>query len=183
MIATVLLWTLLSLAPAQDPQARPEPEPESEEIVVRGTRPGSRECRVEFEDRELSERDLDARAKQWAQGTRVRVRAAADADIRCLSKIAFRLADKGVTLIEFVDDSGKPGRFPPSAAAAHPGTSAGTSAAASLQPDIGDRERRFAGRRAAKLVLDGKCAEARQLMLEAGDLAGAADVVTVCRGQ
>ncbi|MDB5684111.1 MAG: hypothetical protein JWM75_1809 [Sphingomonas bacterium] len=86
-----------SVAPAQA-QAAAQAEPA--EIVVTGSR---QKCRVELADRALSDREFRAHAKDWAQGRRVRVIAPASTDKQCMIKIMFRLADRGVRLVEFVD--------------------------------------------------------------------------------
>lgn len=86
---------LLALA-AQDAA----PPPEGPDIVV--TAQGTRRCRFTFADRELTTRELKARAAEWAAGVPVRVVASRQRDIRCLSKIAFRLSDYGVRRIVFV---------------------------------------------------------------------------------
>jgi hypothetical protein len=60
-------------------------------------------CEYRMASRVLSDRALDERAKVWALGKPVRIVTPAAADRKCLTKIAFRLADRGVRLIEFVD--------------------------------------------------------------------------------
>lgn len=74
--------------------------PEPVEIVVRARR---RKCDVSEARRVLSDREFDRRAAEWAAGTPVRVIAPERADIRCLARITFRLADRGVRNVEFVD--------------------------------------------------------------------------------
>ncbi|WP_375272838.1 hypothetical protein [Sphingomonas sp.] len=49
----------------------------------------------------LSDAEFNRRAAEWAAGTPVRVVAPRGADYRCLAKIAFRLADRGVKKIIF----------------------------------------------------------------------------------
>lgn len=70
------------------------------EIVVVAKR---RKCDTSVAGRILSDREFNARAAEWAAGTPVRVVAPTRSDIRCLAKITFRLADKGVRNVEFVD--------------------------------------------------------------------------------
>ncbi len=61
----------------------------------------SRKCDVSVADRVLSNAEFKRRASEWAAGTPVRVVAPPGADYRCLAKIAFRLADRGVKKIIF----------------------------------------------------------------------------------
>jgi hypothetical protein len=70
------------------------------EVVVVAKR---RKCDTSVAGRVLSDREFSRRAAEWAAGTPVRVVAPTRADIRCLAKITFRLADKGVRNVEFVD--------------------------------------------------------------------------------
>lgn len=164
----LLLASMLS-ATGQADAAMPD------DIVVTAQR---QDCRVRFADRELTDREFDARAKEWAAGKPVRVIARNSTDLKCLSKIAFKLADRGVRLIQFVDPSGKTADKIPTGL----GMGAGT-ATDSMTPTLSvkDAERRFFARRAAQLILEGKCGEARKLVLEAGDLESAAQVAEVCR--
>jgi hypothetical protein len=73
-----------------------------DEIVVTA-RAGK--CVVEMARQPLSARDLDRLEKIWAGGTPVRVVKPRGADDRCLTKIMFTLARKGVTRAEFVDEA------------------------------------------------------------------------------
>jgi hypothetical protein len=62
-------------------------------------------------DRKLSDRELSARAQAWAfAGTPVRVVRPRGADYRCMAKIAWKLGERGVRLLEFVErsDASKP---------------------------------------------------------------------------
>ena len=77
--------------------------PQPNDIVVRAVR---HKCQIEIANRILSDPEFNARAKEWAQGVPVRVIAPAHADYKCLAKIAFRLNDKGVRLIYFIDPPG-----------------------------------------------------------------------------
>jgi hypothetical protein len=148
-----------------------------DDIVVTAQR---QDCRVRFADRELTDREFDARAKEWAAGKPVRVIARNSTDLKCLSKIAFKLADRGVRLIQFVDPSGKTADKIPTGLGMGAGPGTGSD---SMTPTLSvkDAERRFFARRAAQLILEGKCGEARKLVLEAGDLESAAQVAEVCR--
>ena len=74
--------------------------PAPDEIVVQAVRG---KCRVTFADRTLTDREFDAHAAEWAAGKPVRVIEPRGANRKCLTKIAFRLADRGVKLIYFVD--------------------------------------------------------------------------------
>ncbi|MDT9600293.1 hypothetical protein [Sphingosinicella rhizophila] len=100
MIFQVAAMALLLAEPA--PRL---PEPEADEIVVRAVRG---KCRVQLADRILSDSELNARAEEWAKGKAVRVIEPVGADYKCLARIAFRLNDKGVRLIEFVDRPERP---------------------------------------------------------------------------
>lgn len=75
------------------------------EVVVVARR---RKCDTSVAGRILSTREFDARAADWAAGTPVRVVAPARSDLRCLARITFRLADKGVRQVEFVDPPPQP---------------------------------------------------------------------------
>jgi len=92
VIAAILLAFIVTPAQANEPQA--------DDIVVRAVR---HKCEVRIADRILSDPEFNAHAKEWAQGKPVRVVAPAHADYKCLAKIAFRLNDKGVRRIYFVD--------------------------------------------------------------------------------
>ncbi|TKD52839.1 hypothetical protein [Sphingomonas baiyangensis] len=90
----MLAFVLLALALPQ------QAEPTAEEIVVTA-RKGS--CRTQWRGGALSGRQLDALAGDWAAGIPVQVRAQRRADYKCLAKVAFRLADRGVTRVTFID--------------------------------------------------------------------------------
>lgn len=74
-------------------------EPAGEDIVVTAKR---QKCNAQWRGKALSNSELDRQARNWAQGIPVRVRAPRRADYKCLAKIAFRLADRGVRRIEFI---------------------------------------------------------------------------------
>lgn len=74
--------------------------PLGDEIVVTAAR---QSCRVKHGERQLSDRQLDDLAREWAAGRPVRVVTDPAARVACLAKIAFKLADRGVRFIEFVD--------------------------------------------------------------------------------
>lgn len=160
---------------------RDKVEKTGDDIVVSATSKG---CRVQFADQILSDADLNERAKIWAQGVPVRVIARSTASFDCLKKIAFKLTQMGVSRITFVDPADKPAEplFPQpkglldrSYEVQNNGMRVG-----SAQQNW-ELEHHFLSRRASTLILQNKCAEARQLMLEEGDLEGAALVVTICR--
>lgn len=97
---------LLALALLQPVAAAP-PEAEGEEIIVVASRSGK--CKVQLADRTLSPRQLAAHAAKWAaEGTPVRVVRPRGANYHCMAKIAFRLGDHGVRLIQFVDRGEQP---------------------------------------------------------------------------
>lgn len=91
----MLLLILLALAQQAD-------EPQPDEIVVRGYKS---KCRIELAGKQLTDRQFDQRAELWAAGRPVRVVTppGRGQDYKCLARIAFRLQDKGVTLIEWVE--------------------------------------------------------------------------------
>lgn len=76
------------------------PTPAPDEIVVVARR---RSCAILMRGRELSRRAFDDHVRRWAAGQPVRVAAPDTASYRCLSKIVFRLSDRGVRTLEFVD--------------------------------------------------------------------------------
>ena len=87
-----------------EPPATDEGAADAETIVVTGTRVGG--CRVRLADRTLTERQLAARAKEWAaNGTPLRVIRPARADYHCLARIVWSLSKYGVTLFHFVEPS------------------------------------------------------------------------------
>ncbi len=104
-----------SRAPAFAPLLPPSPgnpetpataagEGDAQTIVVTGTRLGG--CRVRLADRTLTERQLEANAKEWAaNGTPLRVVRPARADYHCLAKIVWSFTKYGVTLFHFVEPS------------------------------------------------------------------------------
>lgn len=91
---------LLLLALQAMPAAPPGDPPVGDDIVVVAAR---RNCRVRFANRDMSESEFRRRASEWAAGKPVRVIARQSTDINCLAKIAFKLADRGVRLIQFVE--------------------------------------------------------------------------------
>lgn len=84
-------------------QALPAAPPEElvDEIVV--TAIDKKKCRVRFADRDMNDAELRRRSEEWAAGKPLRVVARASTDIKCLAKIAFKLADRGVTRIQFIE--------------------------------------------------------------------------------
>lgn len=182
MIATYLAGALLSQAAGQ--KLALDPEPEAEDIVV--TAAPDNKCRLQLADKTLTDAEFKARAAQWKAGTPVRVIARNSASISCLTKIAFKLADQGVRKITFVDPSGKQ-------SAGFPELKTGElrqndpmalddGRATIDSRSIPDIEHRFVSSSAAKLILAGKCDEAKAMALQQGDLDAAANVVLVCRG-
>lgn len=89
-----MLLLALALAAQQAP-----PEAAGEEIVVIGKR---QTCQAFLHGEALSERELDRHARDWKAGVPIRIRAPSQSDYRCLAKIAFKLNEKGVRLIQFV---------------------------------------------------------------------------------
>ncbi len=95
----MIVPALLFAAQAAGAPAPPLPAT-GDDIVVVAAR---QKCRLRFADRDLSDAEFKRRAAEWAAGKPVRVIARRSADIKCLAKIAFRLADRGVKLIQFVE--------------------------------------------------------------------------------
>jgi len=84
------------------PPAATAPPDDGEEIVVTGTRRGK--CLVRLGDRALSEGQFEHRAGEWARpGRAIRVAHPVGTSYRCLARIAFRLQDRGVRLVHFVE--------------------------------------------------------------------------------
>lgn len=83
--------------PAPPPAAVP---PAGDDIVVVASR---QKCGIAIANRVLSSREFDRRSAEWAAGVPVRVIVPPGSDYRCLSKIMFKLADRGVTRAAFVD--------------------------------------------------------------------------------
>lgn len=75
-------------------------ESRADDIVVVARK---QKCSVKFADRDMSDAEFKRRSAEWAAGTPVRVIAREATDIKCLAKIAFKLADRGVTRIQFVE--------------------------------------------------------------------------------
>ena len=92
----ILAVLILALAAQADSSAAAL----SDDIVVVAAK---QKCRVRFADRDMSDGEFRKRAAEWAAGQPVRVVARRSTDIKCLSKIAFRLADHGVKRIVFVE--------------------------------------------------------------------------------
>lgn len=94
----ILAALLLGVQPAPALAAAPE----EATIVVTGARRGK--CRMRLADRALSERQFEVHAGEWARlGRAVRVVHPARTDHLCLARIAFRLNDRGVRLVHFVE--------------------------------------------------------------------------------
>lgn len=83
---------LLILAMAQE-------APASDEIVVVAKR---NRCETILKGEKVSDRELARYVEEWRAGVPVRIRMASQADYRCLAKILFKLNDKGVQVLEFV---------------------------------------------------------------------------------
>lgn len=90
---------------AQASSALPEPPPPAPGDIVVVARRGK--CEVRVDDKPLSDADIARRAPDWGKGPAVRVYAPADASLKCLKKITFRLSSQGVGFIEFVDPAGR----------------------------------------------------------------------------
>ena len=169
------LWLALGLFLIQ----QDAPADTGDDIVVTA-RP--RGCDMSVDGHVLSDADFDAHSRAWAatSGKTVRVRARADADVKCLSRIAFRLASQGVSRIVFVDPSGRSSQPPPADT-----LQSGADGVGSIYSSDATRERdlRLLEAHAARLILEGKCDNAQQLLLQAGDLRGAADAIIVCQAK
>ena len=176
----LFLVIALQTAPPIDNVDRPD------DIIVSAVR---NTCTLRFADKAMSDAQFEARSAEWKAGKPVRLLLRGNADFPCVRKIAKRLFDKGVTRIEFVDPNGKPAfPFEPdpnlpryTASGGTPSTPSG--AAIGGWSEMRAREHSFLGRAASQLILQGKCAEARKLALDQGDLDAAAAVVAVCRAE
>jgi hypothetical protein len=60
-------------------------------------------CDIAVAERILSSAEFDARAAEWAAGVPVRVSAPTASSRKCLARIVFRLADRGVRQVEFME--------------------------------------------------------------------------------
>ena len=167
----ILLLSTVLLMGAQGPAA-----PVPDDIVVTARPEG---CRIDLAEKALTDQEFDAKAKEWAAGKPVRVIARSNASIACLSKIAFKLNDRGVTQIQFVDPSGKSeGKFRQPNLPVQ--ASGGGGGAGFVEDDLRERERSLFARKIAGMILAGNCGAARRLALENGDLDAAAKATTVC---
>ena len=92
---TALLW--LGDAP-------PVPPPATDEITVVATRG---KCRVQLAGRMLSARELASQTGGWV-GKPLRVVTPKGASNKCLARIAFKLGERGVNLLEFVEAPERP---------------------------------------------------------------------------
>ncbi|CAA9503777.1 MAG: hypothetical protein AVDCRST_MAG39-1528 [uncultured Sphingomonadaceae bacterium] len=91
---------LIALALLLAAQAVPAlPPTEGEELVVVARRG---KCRLQLAGRMLSDRELATQTGGWV-GKPLRVVAPRGVGDLCLAKIAMRLGDRGVNLVEFVD--------------------------------------------------------------------------------
>ena len=97
MLALFVITLAQAIAPS--PSAAP-PEIAGTEVVVVANR---KKCGIAIANRVLSSKEFEQRSAEWARGVPVRVVVPAGSDYRCLSRIMFKLADKGVTRAEFVD--------------------------------------------------------------------------------
>ncbi|HEX4695950.1 hypothetical protein [Sphingomonas sp.] len=178
---SILLFLALQTAPV-DNSDRPD------DIVVTAVRDS---CTLRFADKAMTDAQFDARTEEWKAGHPVRLILRSDADFPCVRKLARRLFDKGVTRIEFIDPQGKPAfPFQPdqnlpryTAPNGAPNSMTGTGGEPGGWSEMRAREHSFLGRSASQLILQGKCAEARKMALEQGDLDAAAAIVEVCRVQ
>jgi biopolymer transport protein ExbD len=108
-LAALVLAQANALPPPSEsgvpPALAAEQEAEADEIVVRAVKG---KCRVQLADRLLTDREFDQRTDEWAAGKAVRVVEPRGANYKCLAKIMFRLNDKGVRLVRFVDRADEP---------------------------------------------------------------------------
>ena len=96
---------LIALAPlllaAQAAAAEPAP---ADEIVVVASRG---KCRVQLAGRMLSDRELASQTGGWV-GKPLRVVTPKGPSNKCLARIAFKLGERGVNLLEFVEAPERP---------------------------------------------------------------------------
>ena len=78
---------------------QPAPQAGTDIVVVAR----QQRCSVQLGKTLLSRRQLDHYAKLWGDHEEVRISVAPGASYKCLAKIMFRLADRGVTHAYFVD--------------------------------------------------------------------------------
>lgn len=91
-----LVLMLAALLPQDAP-----PPPAEVEIVVVAKRD---KCRIRLGNRVVGDKQLGDSASEWARlGTPVRVVAPRGAGYKCLARIAFRLQDRGVRVIRWLD--------------------------------------------------------------------------------
>ena len=74
--------------------------PPGDEIVVTARRG---RCELTMAQHSMTSAEVDAYAKLWSLGRPVRVVEPRGADQKCLTRIMFRLASKGVRIAEFVE--------------------------------------------------------------------------------
>ena len=84
--------------------AGPATSAEEPEIVVRAIKG---KCRVQLAGRMLTPGELASQTGGWV-GKPLRVLAPKGADDRCLAKIAIKLGERGVNLVEFVEPPERP---------------------------------------------------------------------------
>lgn len=175
MIGLFLLLALQATPPQDN-------SPQPDDIIITATRDT---CNLRFADKAMTDAQFDARSEEWKAGKPVRLILRSNADFPCVRKIAKRLFDKGVTRIEFTDPNGKPAfPFEPDPNLPRYTASGGTTTAgvpSGAWSEMRAREHSFLGRAASQLILQGKCAEAKKMALDQGDLDAAAAVVAVCR--
>ncbi|THD37187.1 MAG: hypothetical protein E7773_03885 [Sphingomonas sp.] len=178
MIGLFWLFALQATTPPVDNT------PRADDIIVSASRDT---CTLRFADKTMTDAQFNARAEEWKAGKPVRLILRSSADFPCVRKIAKQLFDKGVTRIEFADPNGKPA-FPfepdpnlPRYTATGEVPSVPMGSAPSNWSENRAREHSFLGRAASQLILQGKCAEAKKMALDQGDLDAAAAVVEVCR--
>jgi len=64
---------------------------------------GRRSCDLSIAGRAISGGELDRQAVEWRAGRTVQIVVPASLRTRCLAKVMFRLADRGVATAEFID--------------------------------------------------------------------------------
>src|SRR3569623_2097400 len=133
--------------------------PQPDDIVVTAVRDT---CTLRFADKTMTDAQFDARTAEWKAGRPVRMILRSDAAFPC------------------VPDPKLPRYTAPAGA---PNSMTGTSGGSGGWSEMRAREHSFLGRSASQLILQGKCAEARKMALEQGDLDAAAAIVEVCRAQ
>ncbi len=103
MIATALGFALAAALAAAPVAPAPAPAPAAGDEIVVTARRGK--CELRMARHVMTSQQVNAYAREWSLGRPVRVVEPRGADQKCLTRIMFKLARKGVRIAEFVDRS------------------------------------------------------------------------------